>query len=126
MLSDLSPVFDPMIMAIESSGAKITSDFVKGKLLQEDVKKCKDSSSSADTAFHTKSKGKSSEKRNLKDWKRKPKKDFKCFVCNEPNHRALDCPKNPNKPNAKKDSKGTAKKDSKDSVALLQLFQPIT
>lgn len=35
MLNGLNWEFDPMVMAIESSGAKITSDYVKGKLLQE-------------------------------------------------------------------------------------------
>ncbi|KMQ82572.1 retrovirus-related pol polyprotein from transposon tnt 1-94 [Lasius niger] len=117
MLNGLSSDFDPMVMAIESSGADITSDFVKGKLLQEDVKRSRENTSSDDGAFYARNK----EKKDFKDKKRndgpKFKKDFRCFVCNEKGHRALDCPKNTNKLNSKKSLKETEKKT--DDLALL-------
>lgn len=103
-------------MALESSGADITSDFVKGKLFQEDVKRSRENTQSADGAFYTKGK----EKKNFKDKKWKdgpnPKRDFRCFVC-EKGHRALDCPKNTNKPGTKKSSKKNGKKA--DDLTLL-------
>lgn len=116
MLNGLSSDFDPMVMAIESSGADITSDFVKGKLLQEDVKRSKENTSSDGGAFYTRNR----EKKDFKDKKKdglKFKKDFRCFVCNEKGHRALNCPKNTNKPNAKKSFKESEKKN--DDLALL-------
>lgn len=67
MLNSLSSDFDSMVMALESSDANITSDFVKGKLLQEDIKKSKDNASSTDGAFYTKGR----EKKSFKDTKRK-------------------------------------------------------
>lgn len=39
MLSGSPPEYDPLVMALENFGAKFTSDFIKGKLLQEDLKK---------------------------------------------------------------------------------------
>lgn len=38
MLSGLSPEYNPMIMVLENSRVKITSDFIKSKLIQEDLR----------------------------------------------------------------------------------------
>jgi hypothetical protein len=37
MKSGSSPEYNPMIMALENSGVKITSDLIKSKLVQEDL-----------------------------------------------------------------------------------------
>lgn len=40
MLSGLSSDFEPLIMAMENSNVKLSSDIVKGKLLQENIRRC--------------------------------------------------------------------------------------
>jgi glutamine amidotransferase-like uncharacterized protein len=38
LLSGLSPEYNPVIMALENLGVKITSDFIKSKLIQKDLR----------------------------------------------------------------------------------------
>lgn len=74
LLAGLSDMYRPVIMAIESSGAPLTSDFIKNKLLQE--VKNSDYQSSSSQAFYT--------------MKRGPR----CYVCNDYGHIAIHCTKN--------------------------------
>ncbi|XP_047991665.1 uncharacterized protein LOC125230527 isoform X2 [Leguminivora glycinivorella] len=80
MLAGLPDNYKPMIMGLESSGVKISSDFVKTKLLQE----VKGSESSAFLA-----KGKSTSYQNQIT---KPKgKGPRCFSCNRYGHFKNQC-----------------------------------
>lgn len=74
----LNDDFKPMIMAIESSDTPITSDFVKTKLLQDFQP---EGAHDGEKAMHI--------KRNNK---KKGKRIFKCYECNEEGHFAKDCP----------------------------------
>ncbi|XP_069358848.1 uncharacterized protein [Maniola hyperantus] len=82
MLSGLSTDYDPLIMALENSNVKLCSDIVKGKLLQENLRRDENSGGSA-AALVT-------------------KKVFKCFRCKKPNHFSRDCPLNKKKPKNQK------------------------
>lgn len=83
-------------MTMESSGATITSGFVKGKLIQEDIKRLVvDQRLSGDAAFVANKRNeplsRSVRGMNLKrDW---GSGSFRCFGCNELGHKAWDCPK---------------------------------
>lgn len=78
MLAGLPETYKPMIMGLESSGIKISSDFIKTKLLQE-VKV------SESTAFYTKHK---STPKN----QQKPKgKGPRCYNCNQYGHFKNQC-----------------------------------
>lgn len=83
LLAGLSERYEPMIMAIESSGAKVSSDQIKTKLLQEVKMDCNE------TAYFIK---KNSGKQNYKKFQKK--KDFKCYTCQETGHISRNCPKN--------------------------------
>lgn len=72
LLAGLPDMYQPMIMAIESSGVNITSDFIKSKLLQE-VKNSDHSSLSA--ALHVSRRGP------------------RCYECNDFGHIAVNCRK---------------------------------
>lgn len=79
LLSGLPIEFNPMVMALESSNVKITSDLVKSKLLQEHLKwEC--ANNEKDMALF--SKGMKFEK----------KKGFKCYKCHRQGHFAKNCP----------------------------------
>lgn len=80
MLSGLTPEYDPMVMAIESSGVQVTSDFIKVKLLQDDkYGRNKGRHHTQETAlFSNKSQG---------------KKSVKCFKCGQPGHYKNQCTK---------------------------------
>jgi hypothetical protein len=54
MLAGLPADYKPMVMALESSEAKITSDLVKNKLLQEDIKRQFEKKNSSEVAFAAK------------------------------------------------------------------------
>ncbi|CAH2099085.1 unnamed protein product [Euphydryas editha] len=78
LLSGLPETYKPMIMAIESSGMKISADSVKSKILQ-DVKM----SNSETNAFTTNS------KKNV--IKKSYQKGPRCFKCNRYGHISTEC-----------------------------------
>lgn len=78
LLSGLPDTYKPMIIAIESSGMKISADSVKAKILQ-DVKMC----NSDTNAFATNSKKKVFKKPN--------QKGPRCFKCNRYGHISTEC-----------------------------------
>lgn len=92
LLAGLPDEYKPMIMGLENSGAKITADFVKTKLLQE-VR-----TSDASTAFYTSStklkkyKKKSDIQSNTED-SNKMGKGPRCYSCNGFGHIAKYCRK---------------------------------
>ncbi|KAJ8717784.1 hypothetical protein PYW07_005714 [Mythimna separata] len=78
MLAGLPDKYNPMIMGLESSGIKISSDFIKTKLLQEVTV-------SESSAFFTKHKHTSKNSA-------KPKgKGPRCYNCNEYGHFKNQC-----------------------------------
>ncbi|KPJ11482.1 Retrovirus-related Pol polyprotein from transposon TNT 1-94 [Papilio machaon] len=85
ILSGLPPDYDPLIMALENSNIKLCSEIVKGKLLQEnlrrDFEKCEENA-----LFTNRVKN---EKRNFSK--------VRCFICKKPNHYAKNCPTKINK-----------------------------
>jgi hypothetical protein len=103
LLAGLPNEFAPMIMGLESSGAKITSDLIKSKLLDSEYNA---KSNGSGSAFF----GKGGKTNN----------NVKCFSCNKRGHKADKCPqksgskkngKNPNK-NGKDNKKGNATEKS--------------
>ncbi|KAJ8715602.1 hypothetical protein PYW07_010084 [Mythimna separata] len=91
LLAGLPDYYKPMIMALESSGVNITSDYVKTKLLQE--VKVSDS-----VAYYTKSNKKQNNiskstpknSQNQSQERRHPTGP-RCFVCNKYGHMSKDC-----------------------------------
>lgn len=81
MLSGLPDDYKPMLMGLESSGTRITSDAVKVKLLQE-VNLATESSGTGQAAFFSKSSTKQAKNTN---------QSKKCFVCNKSGHFAAKC-----------------------------------
>lgn len=79
MLSGLTSEYDPMVMAIENSNVKITSDFVKARLMQDD-KYGKDNKEKHETALFSKKKFQT-------------KKNIKCFKCGLSGHYKNQCKK---------------------------------
>lgn len=73
MLSGLSVDYDPLIMAMENSNLKLSSDLVKGKLLQENLRR-DDKTESALAVIG--------------------RKQARCFKCKKTGHFMRDCPKN--------------------------------
>lgn len=83
LLSGLPEKYGPMIMGIESSGVKISSDSIKTKILQ-DVKT--DSECLAEsTAMFSKHKSKKSTNNNRN-------KNVRCYECNKYGHFSSQCP----------------------------------
>uniref|UniRef100_A0A2A4JFX6 CCHC-type domain-containing protein n=1 Tax=Heliothis virescens TaxID=7102 RepID=A0A2A4JFX6_HELVI len=80
MLSGLPSDYDPMIMALENSNVKLSSEVVKGKLLQENLRR--DEKSDGVSALVA---------------QKKPR----CFRCKKVGHVIKDCPKPGNKKNPK-------------------------
>lgn len=105
LLAGLPETYKPMIMAIENSGAVVTGDFVKTKLLQE--VKVSDSSASDNVALYS---GKGS--------KNKLKK-FRCYNCNGFGHIATNCKKSKKKEES--NEKSSNKKIHEDK-SLLSIF----
>lgn len=96
LLAGLPEVYNPMIMALESSGVPITADAVKTKLLQ-DVK------SSGSVALYA-------SKKNGNKWKQftdkvhKINKGPRCFNCNKYGHISKQCKTKKKEENSSKDS----------------------
>lgn len=88
MLAGLPDNYKPMIMGLESSSIKISSDFVKTKLLQE-VKVTES------TAFLTKHRKSDTNSQNSKSKGRGPR----CYGCNKYGHYKSQCRKNNNQNN---------------------------
>lgn len=72
MLSGLTSDFEPLIMAMENSNVKLSSEIVKGKLLQENIRRC-DKNETA-SALYT-------------------RKQPRCYRCKKVGHIIKDCPK---------------------------------
>lgn len=81
MLSGLTADYDPLIMAMENSNLKLSSEIVKGKLLQENIRRDDKTESALAVVAR----------------KRPPS----CFKCRKTGHFIKDCPKNVNKKNPK-------------------------
>lgn len=103
MLSGLSEDYSSMVMALESANVKLTSDFVKAKLLQDT--KLSGNSSSDDKAFYLKG-NKVYNKR----------KTVVCYKCNKEGHFKSECANNKRVINQTKDK--TASDASKKDKAL--------
>lgn len=73
LLSGLPSDYDPLIMALENSNTKLSSQIVKAKLQQECQRR--EDKSDIGTAFMV-------------------KKKYKCFRCKRPGHHIRNCPKN--------------------------------
>ncbi|CAK1587338.1 unnamed protein product [Parnassius mnemosyne] len=101
LLSGLPESYKPMIMAIEGSGMKISSDSVKSKLLQ-DVKQNESDSSALATSqkFHNKNKRFS--------------KGPRCYTCNKYGHKSPECKSS----KSNKDQKNTNKQNSTSYAAV--------
>lgn len=82
LLAGLSEEYRPMIMAIENSGADITGDSIKTKLLQE-VK----NDTNASALFNS---------RSYKGNSRRYSKSTRCYECNQQGHISTHCPKKHN------------------------------
>lgn len=92
LLSGLPEHYKPMILAIESSGMKISADSVKSKLLQE-VKS--ENNNSAFTSGHGS---------QIKNVKKKFNKGPRCFQCNKYGHKSTECRSKPKEKVAKSNS----------------------
>lgn len=97
MLSGLPSNYDPLIMALENSNLKLTSDMVKGKLLQEYDRRNKTEDTKAFAAT---------------------RKAPKCYKCKRTGHFIKDCPRNNDK-KPEKDKKTEKDKPRKDSSKAL-------
>lgn len=103
MLSGLSEDYSPMVMALESANVKLTSDFVKTKLLQDT--KLSGNSNSDDKAFYSKG-----------NKVHNKKKTVVCYKCNKEGHFKSECPNNKTVVNKTKDK--TASDVNKKDKAL--------
>lgn len=74
LLSGLTSDYDPLIMALENSNVSLSSEVVKLKLLQENLRR--DEKDDNVTAFKA----------------QKARKPFKCFKCKKTGHCMKDCP----------------------------------
>lgn len=104
MLAGLPEMYKPMIMAIESSGVKISADIIKTKLLQE-------VQSSDTTAFYS-AKKKQFEKQTYV----KPKGP-RCFNCNKYGHVSKNC-RTQKKSTSKNEDKGFVAAFTASNVAI--------
>ncbi|KAK2578400.1 hypothetical protein KPH14_000940, partial [Odynerus spinipes] len=87
MLAGLPSEYKPMVIALENSGAVITTDLVKNKLLQETIKKQTENRSS-EGAFTAKT-----EKKNYNKYNKKFQR-VRCYGCGEEGHKKPDCKRN--------------------------------
>ncbi|KAK2574724.1 hypothetical protein KPH14_013034 [Odynerus spinipes] len=93
ILAGLPPEYKPMVMALDSSGVEITTDRVKNKLLQEEVKKRAEPELS-EAAFTTKF----DQKRFGKNFQRR---EIRCHGCNARGHVISQCRKMQQKPSVR-------------------------
>lgn len=85
LLAGLPDMYQPMIMALESSGLSITADSVKTKLLQ-DVRK-----SDTTALYVNKSKINSQYTKQASEKVNKPNKGPRCYTCNKHGHISKNC-----------------------------------
>ncbi|BES98092.1 Hydra magnipapillata [Nesidiocoris tenuis] len=116
LLQGLPPVFDPMVMALESSNTIISSDFVKNKLLQDDKWNTGQlRTSQENTALYSSPSKDSRSKGKLKK--------LRCWVCDKDTHLRSDCPEREKHRLSQRDSKGKkVGKHSPSSSALFSAF----
>lgn len=104
LLSGLNDDYMPMIMAIESTDKKLSSDSIKTKLLQET-----NSTTNSEKAFFAK--GRLNNKR----------KEIICYSCRQKGHKSTSCPEKPKKSDGKKSQK-QEKNGKSDEVAFSAVF----
>lgn len=85
MLAGLPSDYEPMIMGIESSGIKITADFIKAKIIQD----VRNVGANGEVALFG--------KRSNRGQPSKGKSNGKCFECDKVGHFARNCPEKKNK-----------------------------
>ncbi|KAK2578335.1 hypothetical protein KPH14_001331 [Odynerus spinipes] len=83
MIAGLPPEYKPLVMGIDGSGKEITSDLIKNKLLQEEIKTQKETESS-DVAFTSKSEQRHPTKKFYR-------KELRCYGCNKRGHVMSQC-----------------------------------
>lgn len=105
LLSGLNDDYMPMIMAIESTDKKLSSDSIKTKLLQET-----NNTSSSEKAFFAK--GRQNNKR----------KEIICYSCRQKGHKSNSCPEKSKKPDGNKSQKHEKNSKSKDESAFSAVF----
>ncbi|KAK9709302.1 hypothetical protein QE152_g26708 [Popillia japonica] len=97
LLWGLTSEYQPMKLALETSGVEITTDYIKTKLLQEDYNP-RGKQGGGDNAFVSQHRGKDKSKRS-KQVSQLNKIQGPCYICNRKGHKAADCFRNPNRPN---------------------------
>ncbi|XP_023247240.1 uncharacterized protein LOC111643506 [Copidosoma floridanum] len=99
LLTGLPEAYKPMVMALESCGKKLTSDFVKSKILQEvkiDSASSKGDSHAFASMHHNQRKPPFDKNKNSNLLQKRKKALVKYYNCNKLVHLAKDC-KMPNK-----------------------------
>lgn len=89
LLAGLTDRYTQMIMALESSGIRITADSIKTKLLQEE----KPSSSAPRALYSSKKHRKPQSSNNRTAASSAGSSNVRCFNCNQYGHMSRDCPK---------------------------------